>query len=30
LLDTSDLTIDSAVLQAIALVDAQLEGRPRG
>jgi len=28
LLDTSDLTIDAAVSQAIALVDAQLEGRP--
>jgi cytidylate kinase len=27
LLDTSDLTIDAAVRQAIALVDAQLEGR---
>lgn len=27
LLDTSDLTIDAAVQQAIALVDAQLEGR---
>lgn len=30
LLDTSDLTIDDAVLQAIALVDAQLEGRLQG
>ena len=28
LLDTSDLTIDAAVQRAIALVDAQLEGRP--
>jgi CMP/dCMP kinase len=28
LLDTSDLTIDAAVRRAIALVDAQLEGRP--
>lgn len=27
LLDTSDLTIDAAVRQAVALVDAQLEGR---
>lgn len=30
LLDTSDLTIDAAVQRAIALVDAQLEGRPAG
>jgi len=30
LLDTSDLSIDAAVRQAIALVDAQLEGRSRG
>ncbi len=30
LLDTSDLTIESAVQRAIALVDAQLEGRPSG
>lgn len=30
LLDTSDLSIDVAVRQAIALVDAQLEGRSRG
>ena len=30
LLDTSDLTIDAAVQRAIALVDAQLEGRPSG
>ena len=30
LLDTSDLTIDGAVQRAIALVDAQLEGRPKG
>lgn len=30
LLDTSDLTIDAAVSQAIALVDAQLEGRRHG
>ncbi len=30
LLDTSDLTIDAAVQRAIALVDAQLEGRPLG
>ena len=30
LLDTSDLTIESAVQRAIALVDAQLEGRPFG
>ncbi|CAM8635096.1 MULTISPECIES: (d)CMP kinase [Sphingobium] len=29
LLDTSDLTIDAAVQRAIALVDAQLEGRSR-
>jgi CMP/dCMP kinase len=29
LLDTSDLSIDAAVRQAIALVDAQLEGRSR-
>lgn len=28
LLDTSELTIDAAVQRAIALVDAQLEGRP--
>ena len=27
LLDTSELTIDAAVQRAIALVDAQLEGR---
>lgn len=30
LLDTSILTIDAAVQQAIALVDAQLEGRRKG
>lgn len=30
LLDTSDLTIDAAVQRAIALVDAQLEGRSKG
>jgi cytidylate kinase len=30
LLDTSDLGIDGAVQQAIALVDAQLEGRRKG
>ncbi|MDI1294784.1 MAG: (d)CMP kinase [bacterium] len=30
LLDTSDLTIDAAVQQAIAQVDAQLEGRSKG
>jgi cytidylate kinase len=30
LLDTSDLTIDAAVQRAIALVDAQLEGRHQG
>jgi len=30
LLDTSDLTIDAAVQRAIALVDAQLEGRLKG
>ncbi|ETI58505.1 cytidylate kinase [Sphingobium sp. C100] len=30
LLDTSDLTIDAAVQRAIALVDAQLEGRSSG
>ena len=30
LLDTSDLSIDATVRQAIALVDAQLEGRSRG
>ncbi|WP_336970981.1 d(CMP) kinase [Sphingobium aromaticiconvertens] len=30
LLDTSDLTIDAAVQKAIALVDAQLEGRRIG
>ncbi|MET0371565.1 MAG: (d)CMP kinase [Sphingobium sp.] len=29
LLDTSELTIDAAVQQAIAFVDAQLEGRPK-
>ncbi|MFZ2996227.1 (d)CMP kinase [Sphingobium sp.] len=29
LLDTSDLTIEAAVRQAVALVDAQLEGRSR-
>lgn len=29
LLDTSDLTIEQAVRRAIALVDAQLNGRPR-
>ncbi len=29
LLDTSDLTIDAAVQRAVALVDAQLEGRSR-
>ena len=29
LLDTSDLSIDAAVRQAVALVDAQLEGRSR-
>lgn len=30
LLDTSDLTIERAIQQAIALVDAQLEGLPKG
>ncbi|EQB32173.1 (d)CMP kinase [Sphingobium ummariense] len=30
LLDTSDLTIERAIQQAIALVDAQLEGRRQG
>lgn len=30
LLDTSDLTIEAAVQRAIALVDAQLEDRPKG
>lgn len=30
LLDTSDLTIEAAVQRAIALVDAQLEGRRKG
>lgn len=30
LLDTSDLTIERAIQQAIALVDAQLEGRHQG
>lgn len=30
LLDTSNLTIDAAVRQAISLVDAQLDSRPKG